>query len=108
MRVEVSSDGRLLMISAATGAEGIISLWDLETGQEIRRFSDDSICCVDIDMSTDGSMAITPAGGGTAILWDLSLPVEIEDVRDWIDSNRYVRELSCAERDHYRIEPFCG
>jgi WD40 repeat protein len=105
--VEVSSDGRLLLISAANFEGGILSLWDLETGQEIRRFSGDGICCIDIDMSPDGRMAITPGGGGTAILWDLSLPADMDKVRDWIDENRYVRELSCEERETYRIEPLC-
>ena len=52
-------------------------------------------------------MAITPGGSGTAILWDLSLPAEMDDVHDWIDDNRYVRELTCEERDLYRIEPLC-
>jgi WD40 repeat protein len=86
---------------------GTLSLWDLESGQEIRRFEADGFCCFDIDMSPDGTMAISPGGGGTAILWDLTLPVEAEDVRDWIDQNRYVRDLSCEERELYRIEPLC-
>ncbi|MCP4935935.1 MAG: WD40 repeat domain-containing protein, partial [bacterium] len=106
-RVEVSSDGRLLLISAANFTGGILSLWDLETGQEIRHFSGDGLCCVDIDMSSDGRMAVTPGGGGTAILWDLTLPYVLDDVRQWISDNRYVRPLTCAERDLYRITPLC-
>jgi hypothetical protein len=58
-------------------------------------------------MSLDGSMAITPAGGGTAILWDLTLPSEVDGVRGWIEDNRYVRDLNCEERELYRIEPLC-
>ena len=102
-RVEVSQDGRLLLVSAM----GDFTLWDLKTGQEIRSFSSDGFCCIDIDMSPDGSMAITPGGGGTAILWDLTLPAAIGEVRDWISDNRYVRPLSCEERELYRIEPLC-
>ena len=52
-------------------------------------------------------MAITPGGGGTAILWDLSLPVDMDEVCAWIEANRYVRELTCEERETYRIEPLC-
>jgi WD40 repeat protein len=106
-RVEVSPDGRRLLISTMSFEGGTLSLWDLESGQEIRRFEADGFCCFDIDMSPDGTMAISPGGGGTAILWDLTLPVEAEDVRDWIDQNRYVRDLSCEERELYRIEPLC-
>jgi WD40 repeat protein len=106
-RVEVSPDGRLLLVSAFGFERGTLSLWDLETGHEIRRFSTDGICCVDIDMSPDGSMAITPGSGGTAILWDLTLPVDLDDVHSWIKANRHVRELGCEEREIYRIEPLC-
>jgi WD40 repeat protein len=101
--VQVSQDGRLLLISTASG---VMSLWDLETGQEIRRFSSDG-ACLDIDMSPDGTMAITPGGGGTAILWDLTLPVEMDEVHDWIKDNRHIRELSCEERALYQIPPLC-
>jgi WD40 repeat protein/class 3 adenylate cyclase len=106
-RVEVSPDGSLLLVSTMDFAGNILSLWDLETGQEVRRFSSDGICCLDIDMSTDGRMAITPGGGGTAILWDLTLPANMDEVRDWISDNRYIRELTCEERETYRIEPLC-
>ncbi len=58
---------------------GQLILWDLASGKEIRRFSGDGLCCFDIDMSPDGNMAITPGGGGTAILWDLTLPVEMDE-----------------------------
>jgi hypothetical protein len=37
----------------------------------------------------------------------LDLPIEIEDIKDWIAENRYVRELSCEERLRYSIEPLC-
>jgi hypothetical protein len=26
---------------------------------------------------------------------------------DWIEANRYVPELTCPQRDLYRIEPLC-
>jgi len=106
-RVEVSPDGRLLLISATNFEGGALSLWDLETSQEIRRFSGGGFCCFDIDMSPDGRMAITSGGDGTAILWDLSLPTSMDEVRQWIADNRYARPLSCAEREQYGIKPLC-
>jgi hypothetical protein len=35
------------------------------------------------------------------------LPSSLDKVRAWIDDNRYVRELTCEERETYRIEPLC-
>ena len=61
----------------------------------------------DIDISPDGRTAITPAGSGSAILWDLTLPTELSDVLDWITENRYVRKLTCSEKAKYSIEPLC-
>ncbi len=31
----------------------------------------------------------------------------MDEVCDWIDDNRYVRELSCEERELYLIKPLC-
>jgi len=104
-RLEISPDGNILLSSDSTGN---LYLWDPNTGNEIRRFrSDTSIYLFDIDISPDGRSAITPADSGSAILWDLTLPTEINDVLDWISDNRYVRELTCEERDKYSIEPLC-
>ena len=105
--IDVSGDGNLLFVAAYNFDGGILSIWDTTTGKEIRRFSGDGACRADIDVSPDGTMAITPGGGGTAILWDLTLPVAMEEVQDWIGENRYVRPLSCAERELYLIEPLC-
>jgi len=102
-RVEVSEDGRILLSSEWNGK---LTLYDLETGQELHHFNSDTVM-LDIDMSPDGSKAISPGANGTAILWDLGLPVGMDEVRDWIDENRYIRDLSCEDRELYRIEPLC-
>ena len=62
---------------------------------------------MDIDIGPDGRTAITPGGGGTTILWDLTLPVLPDAVREWLAANRYVRPLTCAERELYQIGPLC-
>jgi hypothetical protein len=60
-----------------------------------------------IDMTPDGRYAISPGGHGSAILWDLTLPIDIAEVRDWISKNRYLREPTCAERETFSIDPLC-
>jgi WD40 repeat protein len=105
-RLEITQDGRYLLSSDSTG---ILYLWDLETGKEIRRLqSDVSPWLIDIDVSLDGRYAISPGANGTAILWDLTLPIAQDGVRKWITANRYVREPTCEEREVFSIGPLCG
>ncbi|MCA9895618.1 MAG: hypothetical protein KC615_21685, partial [Anaerolineae bacterium] len=30
-----------------------------------------------------------------------------DDFLNWVYANRYIRDLTCAERELYRIEPLC-
>jgi WD40 repeat protein len=104
-RVALNPDGRTMLSS---GFDGTLFLWDLETGQEIRRFASyDNGFIMDIAISPDGHTALVPGTNGAAILWRLDLPSSLDEVREWIAANRYVRELTCEERETYRIEPLC-
>jgi hypothetical protein len=31
----------------------------------------------------------------------------LDELREWVESNRYVRDLTCQEREQYRVEPLC-
>jgi hypothetical protein len=31
----------------------------------------------------------------------------LDELLDWVAANRYVRELTCDERELYQIEPLC-
>jgi WD40 repeat protein len=104
-RVAITPDGRYLLSS---GFDGTLFLWDVETGREIRRYKSDDIGMVfDIDISPDGRTALVPGVNSAVVLLRLDLPIVLEDVREWIAANRYVRELTCEERETYRIEPLC-
>jgi WD40 repeat protein len=102
-RVALSADDQTLLSSGFTGN---LYLWDVDTGEVIREFNSGFII-LDIDMTADGSIAITPGPNFSAILWRLDLPTEVGPLRQWIAENRYVRELSCEERLTYSIEPIC-
>ncbi|MFN2149546.1 MAG: WD40 repeat domain-containing protein, partial [Anaerolineales bacterium] len=102
-RVVISPEGQKLLVSEFTG--GLI-LRDAVTGDVIRRFSSGTFN-MDIAVSPDGRWALSAGPHGTAILWNLDLPIEPNAVRAWVAENRYVRELSCSERATYQIEPLC-
>jgi WD40 repeat protein len=56
-------------------------------------------------VSTDGTAALSGARDATLRLWRIfSSPNELVE---WTQANRYLRELTCAERLQYRLEPLC-
>ncbi len=71
--VEFSPDGRTALTSSQ---DGLIILWDVATGQEIRRF-DHGIPVDGIEFSPDGLMAISGSDDGLARLWDLNSGAEL-------------------------------
>ncbi len=96
---------------AVTGASGDpIFLWDVTTGKPIRRFPFLSypgfILAPLITVHPDGRTVLTDNGDGSIVKWLLAEPQPTELV-DWIDANRALRELTCLERETYRIEPLC-
>jgi WD40 repeat protein/class 3 adenylate cyclase/energy-coupling factor transporter ATP-binding protein EcfA2 len=104
-RVALNPDGRTMLSS---GWDGTLFLWDLETGQLIRRFASyENGFIMDIAISPDGRAALVSGTNSAVILWRLDLPSSADGVREWIATNRYVRELTCEERETYRITPLC-
>jgi WD40 repeat protein len=105
-RFELTPDGRYVLFG---DWDGTLLLRETETWAEIRRFrSVDNGFIFDVAISPDGRMALVPGSNGAIVLWDLTLPIEGDDVRAWIDENRYVREPTCEERETFSILPLCG
>ncbi len=103
-RVSVSPDGRTAFTSSW---DGTLMVWDLETGEMLRRFRDPQTGPVfDSAMSPDGKTGLVGSFAGSIVHWQLAAP-DLDELRAWIEANRYVRELSCEERDLYQIEPLC-
>jgi WD40 repeat protein len=103
-RVAYSPDGRSALSS---GWDGSLVLWDLTTGAEIYRFIGHNTDFIfDLAVSPDGSTALSCGTDQNIIQWQLDIPSQ-EELLDWIDGNRYIRELSCEERELYHIEPLC-
>lgn len=100
--VDFSPDGR----TALSGSSDLtIRLWDLEIGQEIRRFEGHTSWVLSVVFSSDGRFALSGAEDNTARLWRVES--SLEGLVAWAYANRYVPELTCAEREQYNVEPFC-
>jgi WD40 repeat protein/DNA-binding XRE family transcriptional regulator len=101
--LDLSPDGRY----ALSGSEdSTVILWDFETGELLRRFTGHSGWVPDVAFSPDGQTAFSVSDDGALIEWQVADP-PLEELVTWAQANRYVRDLTCEERDRYRIEPPC-
>jgi len=91
-------------IALSGSSEGELILWDVESGVEIYRFRGHTDAVNDVIFSPDGYTALSGSEDGSLILWRTYSP---DELRAWTPANRYVRELTCDEREQYRIRPFC-
>ncbi|MFQ5407425.1 MAG: BTAD domain-containing putative transcriptional regulator [Anaerolineales bacterium] len=102
-RPTVSADGALLLSSDFGGP---LYLWDLERAITLRRFGlFDRGSAMENVITPDNRYALV-AFNNTITQWDLAIP-SLDALRDWIAANRYVRDLTCEERELYQIEPLC-
>ncbi|MEQ8677878.1 MAG: protein kinase [Aggregatilineales bacterium] len=86
-------------------ADSTVRLWDISTGQEIRRLDGHTNWISEVLFLQDGEHVISGAQDNTIRLWQT--PQRSSEVVNWAINNRYVRELSCGEREQFRVEPLC-
>jgi WD40 repeat protein len=101
--VDVSPDGRYILSGSM---DGEIILWDFETAAELRRFRGHTELVTELVFSPDGQTAFSVSLDGALIEWRISA-LPLNEMIDWTYANRYVRELTCEEREKYRVEPLC-
>jgi WD40 repeat protein len=101
-RIVVAPDGRLALTG---GMDGTLVLWDLETGEAVRRWGGHGVV-FDISLAPDGHTALVGSSDTTIVQWRLENP-SLDELGAWIQANRYVRDLTCQERELYRVEPLC-
>ena len=102
-RVVVTPDGRLAVTG---GMDGRIMVWDISEGRLVRQ-TDGHGVIFDLTMAPDGESVYFGSSDATITEWRISNP-SIDELREWIELNRYVRDLTCGERELYQIEPLCS
>lgn len=100
--VAFSHDGKLALSGSA---DSTIIVWDVINGGELRRFTGHSDEVRSVAFSPDDTSVLSGSGDSTARVWQVTL--SLDGLRDWIKANRYMRELTCAERALYNAEPLC-
>jgi len=105
--VALTPDDRRALSGA--GDETLI-LWDVATAEPIRRYTFPAYhgynFVPSVAMHPDGETALVNDPGGSLVKWRLTEPAPAE-LMDWLARNRILRELTCAERETYRITPLC-
>jgi WD40 repeat protein len=103
MTQDISPDGSYLI---SGGTNGDLILWDYATGEQIRQFSGHTTTIWNAFFSTDGRSAYSSGYDGVVFQWRIE-DWALDELRAWVQENRYIREFTCDERVQYNIEPLC-
>jgi len=98
----VTADGELLV---TTSSDQTVRTWDIETGEELHRYSEHTNWVLEVVLSPDESTLLSAAEDNTARLWRLDR--DLDQLLSFIEDDRFVRDLTCAEREVYRVAS-CG
>ena len=102
--LDVSPDGKYLLSGANNGE---VILWDIGTGEELYLLPAHSMPVLGVTFSPDGEFAYSISTDGLLAQWRVPSEQTLPELLDWINANRYVRPLTCEERQRYRVEPLC-
>jgi WD40 repeat protein len=98
--VALSSDGKYVLSGTMNGE---VVLWDFSNGHEVNRINT-HLSVYSVGFSPDGKIAFAGTDQGILVEWHFS-DKPLSELLEWIKANRYVRELTEAEKIQYRIEP---
>ncbi len=85
---------------------GTVMLWDFKTGTELNHFSPSHAIIFDVLFSPDDKTAFAASQDSKLIEWQIP-EMTLPELLKWISANRYVRPLTCAEKQQYNITPLC-
>jgi WD40 repeat protein len=83
----------------SSSSDRTMRLWDLNTGFTVFTYRGHSERVVHAQFSEDGSLMITGSYDSSLIIW--KFPQRLDELLTWIEHNRYLRELSCHEKQLY-------
>ena len=96
--VAFSSDGALMF---TTSQDTSVRMWDFATGEELHRFDQHTNWVQEVVITSDDEFIVSGAQDRTARIWRVDTTAE--EYADYAQDIRYIRELTCDERDIYRV-----
>ncbi len=100
--VAFNETGTLLL---SGGADTTVRLWDIASGAELFRYDEHSDWVSQVAFIPNSDFAVSSGQDKTLRIWRVGL--EPQAMLTWARENRYLRELTCGERDQFRVEPYC-
>lgn len=100
-QIDFTPDERLML---GGSGDGTTSLWNVETGEVIRRYDNDFV--MQSVFSADGRQALMGFHDGAVELWRMDMT--LDELLQWTRANRYIPDLTCEQRELYRLEPLCA
>lgn len=102
--MDITPDGRYALFGFPH-----ISVWDLTTGEEIRRYPFELLASGGPLPMPDNQSFFVKAfpESGISLLYRLRIDTH-DELLQWTRENRYIREPNCTEREIYSIAPLCS
>ena len=88
------------------GDDNRVILWDALTGLPLQTFFGHEAPVQQVIFGLDGRTAISVSSEieDGVLKWNIR---NTSDTIDWVRQNRYLVDLTCTQRDQYKVEPVC-
>ena len=101
--IDITEDSSTLL---TTSSDTTVRMWDIAAGEEINRFEQHGDWIQEIVLGPGESFGVS--AGQDYVLRRWRIKRTADDLTEWARANRYMRQLTCAERQSYRLECVSG
>ena len=85
-----------------TSSDTTVRMWDWESGEELQLFNQHDDWIQEVVFSFDDSFAVSAGQDPAVRIWRINR--DAQSLEAFAQNNRYIRDLTCSERDVYRLE----
>ena len=96
--IAITKDSRIML---TTSSDTTVRMWDIQSGEELNRFDQHSDWIQEVVFSPDETFAISAGQDNVLRQWQIALTADA--LVKWAEDNRYIRDLTCAERETLRL-----